>query len=729
MVMCQDSIGHLWIGTWNEGIWLFDPKRKGNNCYKKMTVKITGTTQNDNMAYSMACDNTMGYIWSLSYNELHAMKYKNGKLEPVDISHVVDPHMMFTKIMVDREGNLWLGSYDMGYNIFFNRPGINNFTLPKLKEKLRWDANLLNIASDGQVTWLGQDRYGLILYNPATGQLSDQHTSFGQTDRIKPARDGGMWISQRDGCRMAKARRKGMTVEYTDNISLDKYIANPGIITDFSEDSEGNLWMLTDKSLFVRQHGTHDMMLAEAGTPLFSTLTTDRGESAWCFSGKQLYHMTLQSNSIRGARHSAIDALNAGESICHCCMDAYKRLWVTTSWGRVLRADKGNRHFTDMHLDPYIAKGAILNITADNQHVWIVTIKKIVMLNNNGNVTREWNANEGGILIHEFRKNAIAQDGMGGLLVGGHGGYVHVTPYGIISKKENMTYSVTDVTVDDRSIFFNNKDQHEVNGTVYLKPNDSNIRIFFSNLRYSPRNATAVSYRLDGVDDKWVKGDSYCSAFYNHLPKGTYRFFIRYKLSDGSWSNPSLVLTVIQRPPFYLTWWAMLVYAVFLCLFTFFIVRNKQRIHRFIIKLRTMQRLYSGKVRVSIVGGQDTDEAPAIDDKAFVEEVASTIKLHLSDSTFSADQLASILSTSRSTLYRRVKTATGITPSDFIRQVKMQKACELIEKQQLNISEIAYRVGFTNPKYFTKCFKDEFGITPSAYQRLHSGNPPKPDEG
>lgn len=58
-----------------------------------------------------------------------------------------------------------------------------------------------------------------------------------------------------------------------------------------------------------------------------------------------------------------------------------------------------------------------------------------------------------------------------------------------------------------------------------------------------------------------------------------------------------------------------------------------------------------------------------------------------------------------------------MSPLDFIRNVKMKKACTMLEQHRLSVSEIAYSLGFTNPKYFTKCFKEEMGQTPSEYQK------------
>lgn len=110
-------------------------------------------------------------------HELHAMKYQKGKLEPVDISGIIDPHKMFTMILKDREGNLWLGSYDMGYTIYFDHSGAVSYTLPNLKEMLHHDANIVNLGYDGaDMLWMGQDRYGVLLYDLKNGTMTSGST-------------------------------------------------------------------------------------------------------------------------------------------------------------------------------------------------------------------------------------------------------------------------------------------------------------------------------------------------------------------------------------------------------------------------------------------------------------------------------------------------------------------------------------------------------------------------
>lgn len=73
---------------------------------------------------------------------------------------------------------------------------------------------------------------------------------------------------------------------------------------------------------------------------------------------------------------------------------------------------------------------------------------------------------------------------------------------------------------------------------------------------------------------------------------------------------------------------------------------------------------------------------------------------------------------SRSTLTRKLKAITGKTPLDFIRHLKMEKACQLLNDRNKTISEVALMLGYYDRKYFTICFKEEFGITPSEYRNM-----------
>lgn len=89
------------------------------------------------------------------------------------------------------------------------------------------------------------------------------------------------------------------------------------------------------------------------------------------------------------------------------------------------------------------------------------------------------------------------------------------------------------------------------------------------------------------------------------------------------------------------------------------------------------------------------------------------VEARLSDSDLTVDDLAAAMNLSRVQLYRKVKAISGVSPVELLRTARLNRGYQLLIKGDKTISEVAYEVGFTAPSYFTKCFKDEFGISPS----------------
>ncbi len=100
-------------------------------------------------------------------------------------------------------------------------------------------------------------------------------------------------------------------------------------------------------------------------------------------------------------------------------------------------------------------------------------------------------------------------------------------------------------------------------------------------------------------------------------------------------------------------------------------------------------------------------------DQNFIDKINNTIQKHLSEEEFSIEDLGNEVSMSRSQVHRKLTALTGKSPSLYMRSIRLAKAKEMILDQTGNISEIAYSVGFSSPAYFTRCFKEEFGIPPS----------------
>jgi DNA-binding response OmpR family regulator len=107
-------------------------------------------------------------------------------------------------------------------------------------------------------------------------------------------------------------------------------------------------------------------------------------------------------------------------------------------------------------------------------------------------------------------------------------------------------------------------------------------------------------------------------------------------------------------------------------------------------------------------------------DKKFLKNVIQIINKHLQDTSFGVEMLADEISMSRRNLDRKLVALTGGSPGDLIRRVRLTQAVKLINQNFGNISEIALEVGFGNPAYFSKCFNEQFGLSPSEYKTNRS---------
>ncbi|MFP2997070.1 ATP-binding protein [Spongiivirga sp. MCCC 1A20706] len=102
-------------------------------------------------------------------------------------------------------------------------------------------------------------------------------------------------------------------------------------------------------------------------------------------------------------------------------------------------------------------------------------------------------------------------------------------------------------------------------------------------------------------------------------------------------------------------------------------------------------------------------------DELFLNKVQTVLDNHLTESEFKAEAFAETIGMSRMQLHRKLKALTGLSATEFIRSQRLKIATKLLHENQINISQIGYAVGFNDPAYFTKCFKETYGVTPTDF--------------
>lgn len=147
----------------------------------------------------------------------------------------------------------------------------------------------------------------------------------------------------------------------------------------------------------------------------------------------------------------------------------------------------------------------------------------------------------------------------------------------------------------------------------------------------------------------------------------------------------------------------------------------KQRVENIISQRHALQQTYLEQIKIE--DGQENFkiQSPEIvdADKEMMEKLMNYLEEHIGDTELKVDDLAGTVNLGRTVFYGKMKSIVGMAPVDFVRHIRMQRAEELVTKSKLTFSQIAYSVGYSDPKYFSKCFKKETGMTPSEYRQIH----------
>ena len=256
---------------------------------------------------------------------------------------------------------------------------------------------------------------------------------------------------------------------------------------------------------------------------------------------------------------------------------------------------------------------------------------------------------------------------------------------------------------------------------------------------------------MKGYEDKWIKlKPGQHSVRYSTLPAGDYKFMVKYSPSIGTDEETSAVIEVSVTPYFWKSWWFVTIIMVCACA----VMRQvyKRRMER--MREREVKALYrpiEEAIKESDEPGELQQRIEAILDNQrryresrdkiveadrkqaeenavpFMDTVMNTMEANYANSKFGVQELAEAVGMNRSSLSKRLSTETGLPTSQFIRNYRLDVARRMLNKNvaNRNITEIAYRVGFNDPKYFTRCFTKQYGIAPSAYKEDSSSNTTK----
>ena len=578
--MIEDEKGLYWITTWGDGLWRFEPDGDKDKMFKKQPLFNHYRKFPEKIFYDLVQDDTYGYIWALSHFGLYVLKRnEQNELKEVDINKLagsynqVDLGKTYSSITKDAAGNLWLGAYDEGRVVFFKKEKIENYVIEDIRRKIGIDANIISLNRDKDgLFWINQTRYGLCLFDAQNGKVTiDEKGELYSIDVRKIVSSYGgesMWV-----CKDSKVYRTNQEkghISVQERIDLDAGGSSAGTVMQMAEDELGQLWIGTNRHLFIKEAGKDKAFMTTLGINGINDMAMDTQDMLWISDWWNVYQIKTGNVPALIKQYHEELLLGKDEHLDKICTDMQGNVWLSTSMGRLLSLNAKKGKVTDETQCCGLNGDIITRILSHDKYLWIITNKYIVchdlVLNDNIFYT----TNDDNIFISSFRYGAAFLDDEGNLYAAGYEGFIKITPnkrdYSVASETGVL---ITDVKVNNESILFSQDGKDRFNSVkkVALDSNDRNIEILFSSLIYEDNSKIKYAYKLDGIDRNWtyIENGKH-SAFYNRLGKGQYIFRVKATDTVGNWIDEERELIIFRMPAFYETWYAYLSYIILVVL-------------------------------------------------------------------------------------------------------------------------------------------------------------------
>ena len=254
----------------------------------------------------------------------------------------------------------------------------------------------------------------------------------------------------------------------------------------------------------------------------------------------------------------------------------------------------------------------------------------------------------------------------------------------------------------------------EMADSIVLRSDERSLTVRFVALDFSSAERISYAFRLS-TDEQWNYIGHDRSATLLDLEPGTYQLDIRSTNADGEWQDNIRSITIVVTPTFWEAWYGQLL-IVLICLalltailYTYLYIRRIKRQQRETLE-KYLAMIEARDEKEEVRGEKEETKDPML------ERVMQFIDEHISDNDIGVGDMASAAATSRSGLQRKLKQTMGITPQDLLREARIKRACQLLCTSNKTVAEVAYACGFSDPKYFSRCFKQSVGQSPTEYK-------------
>lgn len=743
-VVMEDNNGHMFIGTNHQGLFVADFDKKEIYGYQKNVANETSLSDINVMC--LYNDNN-GQMWIGTYTGgINQVVFGNKYISNVAVGSV-------NTVVEDKEGNYWLGTNEDGLYRYNPKTGEKRL-FTKAADGLSSNIFVSSLCASDGTLWFGTYGGGLIRY--ANGHFSYYRKGAIGDDNVwavVEAPDKNIWIGTLGAgvqC-INPATGKVDTYDSENSRLASNYVSSMQMTQEgWIVVGTSNNYSLIDPdtrkvvNMKLDQDSTRMTVVTASNTQVFS----DSRGLIWYCSAAGVHVLDNATGRV-----TLLDQKTglAGNAVYSVVEDKLKNIWVATEYG------------VSMVMPRY----------EDGQ--WVLDI-------------RNYN-NRDGLLPGPYnqRSSFLTSDGL--VLVGGTNGLDIIRPDLLGNRKNVGKPLFSGIVIYGQQIEVGKKYNGHVVlpealnecRRVVLRHDDNLFSIQMASDQGLINNRSQYVYRLEGFSDKWMKTDpDNPDITFAGLSPGSYKLVVKLLDDCNQMGTEESSLDIVIRPPFWMTWWAYLLYlAVIAALARYVHLRSTRKLrlekmkmeqenekrkrletadaynnmsgdlrpcfdgifmkldslmrtevneHRYEQQQEVLSDVESLMTKVHELNGKTEEKTEYIKptitetqivslDQQLVNSATDYVESNMANGDITVETMSVALNMSRVHLYKRLLAITGQTPSEFIRDIRLRHAEKLILKSQLSVSEISYRVGFNNPRSFSKYFKEKYGVIPSQYKR------------
>ena len=589
----KDNWGNGWVSNHTGKIWRADAISGDIRQFTLMPPEKVKYV--DEERYHIVCD-SRGFVWISTYGnglflyDIREEAMHHFAFETEGTSHVTSDYLLY--VMEDRRGGIWVSSEYAGVSHIQLSGESAQRLLPEPEMRAgRFNTiRMINKTADGTI-WIGTRQGGLYTYQPQSQTLKKEATYDTNVYAVAQDKDNRLWI----GTRGAGLNIDG---EWYRQHPADTTSLGANNIFDLLYDRRGRMWIgtfggglcLAKPTDEGRRYSFRRFLNNSYAQSQIRVLEEDANGWIWAgtSAGVYVFHpdSLIMDKSAYFAFNMASGQLPSNEIKCLFC-DSKDRMWIGTSGKGLslceLGTDYKDLHFTYFDVSDGLVNNMVQSITEDRTgKIWIATELGISCFDPDSH-SFENLFFAPNTLGNAYSENSCAQTDDGRLLFGSNYGLFAINPEEAVSDNpEAPVVSFTGLYINgilvspgepdsplSRSMAYTNK--------IKLNHKQNSFVVNFSTFDYPLSDATKYMYRLDRYDKDWSVPSPLNFATYKNLDPGHYKLHVRACNRHGVWSAKEAVLDIVVTPPFWLTNWAFMLYALLIAMalyVTFRLVRN-----------------------------------------------------------------------------------------------------------------------------------------------------------